>query len=260
VFRWSQVGNNLMPQPRKSSRKVSSTKARSPANKRSRALKSLKKSPLPPCVHLVTDPLVDHQDFLEALANWPCRLVQHATPEEAIAKLPATGVDCVVIYESGGSARRKPMLFETLIYRRGCPPIIFVAKSISWQWAVDVMGRGALNVLATPLDPTALLESLERACTIGKTRTAQMLLLADLDRRRSTLTPRQAEVLDRLMSGTFSTRELGEVEQRTERTIENHRNKIMKKLGFSKIVQVVAFEYERMELERLLDAPASFQR
>jgi FixJ family two-component response regulator len=259
VYGRSHVSSELMPQPRKPASKVSSISARLAAKKSASGRQPSRKSSQPPCIHLVTDTPNGHQDFVAALADWPCRLVPHASAYDALANLPPTGVDCIVIFESVAAHGRRPKLFETLIQRRGCPPIVFLASAISWQWAADVVGRGAVDILPIPLDSAALINSLQRACVSGKTRNAQMLLLAELQLRRSTLTPRQSQVLDRLMAGSFSTRELGAAEQRTERTIENHRNKIMRKLGFTKIVQVVAFEYERKELERLLDAPPGYQ-
>ena len=100
------------------------------------------------------------------------------------------------------------------------------------------MKSGAIDFLAKPVAGDALLQSIDRAleeAVKGRTRLQQT---EELSRRYESLTRREVEVLELVLSGRLNKQiahELGI----SEKTVKAHRGRVMSKMGVRRVTQLV---------------------
>ncbi|MCK7494922.1 MAG: PAS domain-containing protein [Comamonadaceae bacterium] len=137
---------------------------------------------------------------------------------------------------------------QDLLRQRGMDlPIVFLSGAADLGIAVTAMRNGAADFIEKPFDAASLIERVQQAAarhadrvTVAQ-RPADPLALA----RFETLTPREREVLDLLVTGMSSkliARELG----CSFRTIEIHRAQVMRKMAARHLAELV-----RMSIESL---------
>jgi len=123
-------------------------------------------------------------------------------------------------------------------------PAILVADEADTRLVVNAMKLGAFDVVAQPLDPLRLLSAVQEALGAIKSIDRQTRSFAPVAAQRtarsarSTLTPRQDEILVRIVDGQpnkIIAADLGI----SQRTAENHRAAIMRKMGASSISSLV---------------------
>lgn len=121
-------------------------------------------------------------------------------------------------------------------------PIIVIGTRHDVLSAVSAMKAGAADFLEHPVDPTALIASVE--ATLGQLRIAAERDAQDAGStaRLALLTPRQHQILELILAGCPSkiiAADLGI----SQRTVENHRAEIMKKTGSRSIPALVQQTY-----------------
>ena len=118
--------------------------------------------------------------------------------------------------------------------------------------AVRAMQLGAWDLMEKPADLEHLAEKVHRGIVWSKRRHRRRVRRAQREALMATLTPREREVLDRLMRGQINKEVAWELHI-SPRTVEVHRAKVMKKLGVSSLVEVGRVVGEWFSGER--DAP-----
>jgi len=139
---------------------------------------------------------------------------------------------------------------QDLLKRRGVDlPIVFISGAADLAMAVTAMRNGASDFIEKPFEGAALIERVRRAVarhTDNVTlpgRREDPLVVA----RFHTLTPREREVFDLLVTGLSSkviARELGG----SFRTIEVHRAQVMRKMAARHLPELVRMSIECMLL------------
>lgn len=137
---------------------------------------------------------------------------------------------------------------QDLLRRRGIDlPVVFISGAADLGAAVTAMRNGAADFIEKPFQGAMLIERLRRAVArhAGRVATpprqADPLVLA----RFETLTPREREVFDLLVTGMSSkliARELGG----SFRTIEIHRAQVMRKMAARHLPDLVRMSIESM--------------
>jgi FixJ family two-component response regulator len=128
-------------------------------------------------------------------------------------------------------------------------PIIFITGHASVPTSVRAMKEGALDFLQKPFDDQALLEAIQRALARSRQARAERTARARVLHRLDTLTPREREVLARVVSGKLNKQIAAELGA-AEKTIKVHRGRVMKKMQAESIADLV-----RMMLERGGETP-----
>jgi len=113
-------------------------------------------------------------------------------------------------------------------------PIIFVGKRVPFSIGVEVMKRGAVDVLHKPLDGERLIAAIKVAAEKYK----EAKDLASAFGRFHLLTQREREVFELVTSGLLN-KQIAFGLGIAEKTIKVHRSRIMKKFGFQSIVELV---------------------
>jgi FixJ family two-component response regulator len=116
-------------------------------------------------------------------------------------------------------------------------PTVFLAAAADIATAVAAMKAGAADFLLKPIDSAPLMDAVQ-AAIVRANRYRQFQDSFLIARRLQDLTDREREVLDLVLAG-WSTKQISVKLYRVEKTVEFHRQNIMKKLGASNVAHLV---------------------
>jgi len=123
--------------------------------------------------------------------------------------------------------------------RRGINlPIIFISGHGDVRMSVKAVKAGAIDFLEKPFSNEDLLASVKEAFSWARASRKRSGQLAAARKSYAGLTDREREVLQHVVTG-LSNRELGEVLGVSERTVEVHRSRAMKKMGAESLPDLV---------------------
>jgi two-component system, chemotaxis family, CheB/CheR fusion protein len=109
-------------------------------------------------------------------------------------------------------------------------PAIMITGSSDVPMAVHAMKAGAIDFIEKPIGGPELLDSVARALDQGRDSNKLVAWRASAAQHIAELTPRQREVMERVLAGQPSKNIASELGI-SQRTVENHRASIMKKTG-----------------------------
>lgn len=160
-----------------------------------------------------------------------------ATGRDFLAEVPALAPGCVLLDlrmpEPAGFT-----ILDELASRRQRYPVVVITGHGDLQTAVQAMKRGAKDFLQKPFSDEAMLEAIDAVFANFPNDVE-----ADLQRSRAialveTLTPRELQLLKRLVSGLPNkgvANELGI----SVRTVEMHRGNLLNRLGVHSLAEAV---------------------
>lgn len=199
---------------------------------------------------------VDDDDFIRdllhrVLAGAGMQVVSHGSAAELLAAgdLAAATVLLLDVKMPGMSG----LDLQDLLRRRGIDlPVVFISGAADLAMAVTAMRNGAADFIEKPFQGALLIERVRRAVARHADRVATSERLADplVLARFETLTPREREVFDLLVTGMSSkliARELGG----SFRTIEIHRAQVMRKMTARHLPELVRMSIESMAPRRV---------
>jgi FixJ family two-component response regulator len=117
-------------------------------------------------------------------------------------------------------------------------PIIFLTGHGDIPMSVQAMKRGAADFLTKPVNDDDLLKAVRAAIGADRKTRQARAEVADIRQRLTTLTPREREVMDHVISGQLnkqSAADLGIV----EKTIKVHRARMMEKMKVHSVADLV---------------------
>ena len=117
-------------------------------------------------------------------------------------------------------------------------PIIFITGHGDIPMSVKAMKAGAVDFLPKPVKDKELLHAIEQALARAGRESTERSEIADIRRRFVTLTPREREVMELVVTGMLnkqSAHKLGIV----ERTIKIHRARVMEKMKVGSLAELV---------------------
>lgn len=128
---------------------------------------------------------------------------------------------------------------HTELERRGFHmPVIFISGHGDIPMAVRAVQAGALDFLEKPFSEQAVLDCVDRALALEAERRAERAREQDLEERLAQLTPREREVMDKLVEGKVNKIVARELDCST-RTVEIHRARVLHKMGVANVSQLV---------------------
>lgn len=123
--------------------------------------------------------------------------------------------------------------------RRAAPiPLIFITGHGDVPMAVDAMKSGALDFIEKPFRDQELLDRIHQALAWDKEQRTKNLEALAIRKRLATLTPRETEVMERVVQGQANkviAMDLGV----SQRTVEIHRARVMDKMGVRSVAKLV---------------------
>ena len=162
-------------------------------------------------------------------AGYETELFHSAT--DYLERDPYEGIGCLVldIRMPGLSGTE---LQQRLNERHRDLPIIFLTGHGDLPMGIKAMKRGAEDFLTKPVDEDALLDAVQRSLARHRAVRAQRLELVEVQARLDSLTPREFEVLQRILGGAIN-KDIAKDLSITEKTIKAHRAKVMAKMAAS---------------------------
>ena len=129
-------------------------------------------------------------------------------------------------------------LQQALIAKGSEIPIIFLTGRGDIPMSVRAMKRGAVDFLTKPVDDEDLLEAVRDA--IEKERVNRLAIAGRnaIRQRLATLTPREREVLEHVLTGQLNKQIAGDLDI-AEKTIKVHRGRVMEKMGVRSVAELV---------------------
>ena len=117
-------------------------------------------------------------------------------------------------------------------------PIIFISGHGDVQMAVRAMKSGAVDFIEKPFNNQAVIDSVQRAIDGVRERVNEQADRASTVKVLDSLTDRERQVLDGIVAG-YTNKQIAGQYDLSEKTIEFHRSKLMKKLNVKSMAQLM---------------------
>jgi FixJ family two-component response regulator len=172
--------------------------------------------------------LLKEADFdVEAFQSVEAFLIQHDM------KMPGCAVFDVGLGEWNGVD-----LLRALARRGQMRPTIFITGRDDIATSVRAMKSGAVDFLTKPVRTADLFEAVRNGVERDRRDREQGTKIAPIAKRLSSLSPRESEVLKRVIAGLLNKQIAGELGI-AEKTVKVHRGRVMAKMGVRSVADLV---------------------
>ena len=131
-----------------------------------------------------------------------------------------------------------PALQRALGGRGGTRPIIFLSGRADVPTSVEAMKDGAVDFLTKPVRDEVLLAAVRAAFEKDRVSRIARREQAEIAARLATLTPREREVLDHVVTGALN-KQIADALGAAETTIKVHRGRVMEKMAVHSVAELV---------------------
>ena len=190
-----------------------------------------------PVVYVVDDDRSVREAIKSLLASVGLRVETFATPQQFLARSPTNAPACVVLDVrlpglSGLDLQRE-------LQRAGDPiPIVFITGDGDVPMSVQAMKGGAVEFLLKPFRDQQLLDAIQDALARGAVEARRRAEQQELRQRYESLTPREREVMARVVTGLLNKQIAAELHA-SEVTIKVHRARVMRKMRAESLADLV---------------------
>ena len=202
----------------------------------------------------------DDPSVLKALArllrSLELNVATFASPQEFLEQFQPGLHGCLVLDVSMPKLNGLELQQE-LIVRGNELPIIFLTGHGDIPMSVQAMKQGAVDFLTKPVHENDLIKAIHVAIEKDRINLRTRAELAKIQERLDTLTKREREVMDHVVSGRLNKQiaaDLGTV----EKTIKVHRAHLMTKLKIRSLADLVRLA-ERVGIMSIAPDPNDFQ-
>lgn len=185
-------------------------------------------SPTEAVVHVVDDDESIRRSLTGLLQSVGLRVTTYSSAQDFLAAdLPDTPGCLVLDVHLPGLSGLE--LQRALVDTDRALPIIFLTGLGDIPTTVSAMKAGAVEFLTKPLNAAALLDAIRHAIDQDRNGRAERKSLSELRRRYDSLTPREREVMHRVIAGRLSKQIAAEFGT-SETTVKEQRAQVMQKM------------------------------
>lgn len=193
--------------------------------------------PPPPIVCIVDDEAIVRKALGRLLRAEGFEVAEYASSGDFLATHNATAPGCLLL-DMAMPGLNGLELQQALSERGSGLPVIFLTGRADVPMCAQAMKRGAADFLTKPVNDSDLLAAIRRALTHELQTRRTRAELDDIRARIASLTPREREVLDHVVTGQLNKQiaaDLGTV----EKTIKVHRGRVMTKMRVNSVAELV---------------------
>jgi FixJ family two-component response regulator len=117
-------------------------------------------------------------------------------------------------------------------------PVVFISGRSSVEASVRAMKAGAVDFLTKPFDEADLVAAVLAALEKDRASREGLAERATINLRLSSLTPRERDVLGRVVAGKLNKQIAAELGT-AEKTVKVHRARMMRKMQFDSLAELV---------------------
>jgi len=187
-------------------------------------------------IYLVTDRQCVHDALLALRAEAGTEVVGFRSTLEFLRFARADQSSCLILDLPCQNA--VSLEFQCQLAEKACPPVIFICGHSDIGSAVRAMKAGAVELLTTPVDPSALTEAIRVAIAQDRKLRLKRAELATLRERLALLTPREREVLPLIVGGLLN-KQAASALGISEVTLQIHRSQVMRKMQAESLAELV---------------------
>ena len=190
-----------------------------------------------PVVFIVDDDASVRRSIRDLLESVALQSEAFATPQEFLASQRADRPGCLVL-----DVRLPGMSgldFQRALAEAGVSlPVIFITGHGDVPMSVQAMKSGAVEFLMKPFRTQELLDAIQQALDRDRKLREGRREVAELRQRYETLTPREREVMEMVVSGLLNKQIAGRLGT-GEHTVKIHRGKVIQKMQADSLAALV---------------------
>ena len=190
-----------------------------------------------PIVFVVDDDVLVREWLELLIQSAGCQVETFASAAEFLARPRVLSPSCLVL-EAKLPHLNGLDLQERIAAERVDMPIIFVTVDADIPTIVRAMKAGAAEFLTKPFDADVLLNAIREAVDRSECVLRQEAKTRSLRNRYASLTAREREVLDLVVTGELNKQVGGELGI-SEITVKAHRGKMMRKMQAGSLIELV---------------------
>ena len=193
-------------------------------------------SAMSPVVFVVDDDISVRESLKALLSFEGLNPETFESAEEFLARPRTHAPSCLILDVS--LPQLNGLDLQQVLADRSDMPIIFITGHGDIPMTVRAMKAGAAEFLTKPINDESLLNAIRNAIERSKAELGNVAELQELRERWASLTPREREVIELVVSGLLN-KQVGYQLDISEITVKAHRGKAMQKMKANSLADVV---------------------